>query len=350
VKVDDMEARIRSVCLVVLTVIAVAAAIYWLKPVLIPFVLAVFVVLLLSPVIDLQIKYLRMPQPLALVTTLLLVIVLFGAVALLVTTSINQLAANAGAYEQQVSLLLERASEKLPDGIERLVPEGDLKTLVRIPTSTIGAFLARTTNAILGLVSQSFVVFIFVMFLLLGGGGWARQETGTVAEVLGSIRRFLVVMAGISSATGLLVGSTLMLLDVPLAIVFGLLAFMLNFIPTMGSVIATLLPLPVVIISPEISTTTAVLAIGVPAVIQLVVGNIIAPKVMGDSLDLHPVAILMALIFWGMLWGIVGMLLAAPITGVIKLLLSKIPSMKPAAEIMAGRISRESPTVFAEPG
>jgi AI-2 transport protein TqsA len=141
-----------------------------------------------------------------------------------------------------------------------------------------------------------------------------------------------------------------MLLDVPLAIVFGLLAFMLNFIPTMGSVIATLLPLPVVIITPEISTTTAVLAIGVPALIQLVVGNIIAPKVMGDSLDLHPVAILMALIFWGMLWGIVGMLLAAPITGVIKLLLSKIPSMKPAAEIMAGRISRESPTVFAEPG
>jgi AI-2 transport protein TqsA len=297
-----------------------------------------------------QIKYLRMPQPVALVTTLLLVLVLFGAVGLLVTTSINQLAANAGSYEQQLTLLLERASEKLPDGFERLVPEGDLKTLLQIPTSTIGGLLARMTNAILGLVSQSFVVFIFVMFLLLGGGAWTRQETGTVAEVLSSVRRFLVVMAGISGTTGFLVGSTLMLLDVPLAIVFGLLAFMLNFIPTMGSIIATLLPVPVVIITPEISTTTAVLAIGIPALIQIVIGNVIAPKVMGDSLDLHPVVVLMSLIFWGMLWGILGMLLATPITGVVKLLLSKIPSTKPAAEIMAGRIGLESPMASAEPG
>ena len=90
-------------------------------------------------------------------------------------------------------------------------------------------------------------------------------------------------------------------------------------------------------ISPEISTSTAVLAISIPGIIQFAIGNVLEPKIMGDSLDLHPVVILMALIFWGMLCGIVGMLLAVPLTAIMKIILEKIEITQPIANIFAGR-------------
>ena len=127
-------------------------------------------------------------------------------------------------------------------------------------------------------------------------------------------------------------------LGVDLALVFGLLAFLLNFIPSVGSIIATLLPVPVVVVSPDISTTTAILAILLPSLIQIVIGNIIEPKVMGEALDLHPIVILMALIVWGMLWGVVGMLLATPMTAILKILFERLEPMAPVAQVLAGRL------------
>ena len=100
----------------------------------------------------------------------------------------------------------------------------------------------------------------------------------------------------------------------------------------------TFLPLPVVIASPDVSMAAAVLAIAIPGAIQLTIGNIIEPKVMGESLDLHPVAILLNLIIWGMLWGIVGMLLSTPILAVMKILFEKFEGTRPLAALLAGRI------------
>ncbi len=123
-----------------------------------------------------------------------------------------------------------------------------------------------------------------------------------------------------------------------LVMAFGLFAFLLNFIPNIGSAIAVFLPLPVVLMSPDVSGTTALLAIGIPAIIQFCVGSVLGPKVLGDALDLHPVVILMALIFWGTLWGIIGMLLATPMTASLKILFSRVESTRMISEIMAGRL------------
>ena len=82
------------------------------------------------------------------------------------------------------------------------------------------------------------------------------------------------------------------------------------------------------------------LAIAVPAAIQAVMGNLVEPRMMGDSLDLHPVTILMSLIFWGMLWGVVGMLLATPITAVLKIFLERFEGTRPLANLLAGRRPR----------
>ena len=132
---------------------------------------------------------------------------------------------------------------------------------------------------------------------------------------------------------------TLELLGIELALAFGFFAFLLNFIPTLGSVISTVLPVPIVLMNPEISVTVAVLAIVVPGTIHFVIGNVVEPLVMGDSLELHPVTVLLSLMIWGTIWGIVGMLLATPITAVLKILSDQTDATRPLARLLAGRRS-----------
>ncbi len=130
---------------------------------------------------------------------------------------------------------------------------------------------------------------------------------------------------------------------------FGLLTFLLNFIPNVGSFISILLPVPIVFLSPNFTTLQATSAICIPAIIQFAIGNFIQPKLMGNHMKLHPVVILMALIFWGTLWGVVGAFLAVPITSIIRIACDRHPFTKPIADLMAGHLNalRNEPPVVA---
>jgi AI-2 transport protein TqsA len=262
--------------------------------------------------------------------------------ATLVVASVAQLSSNAGAYQEQITGLWHRAIQTVPFERFGMDPDDVAGTLPVDPGKVVGGTLVGLTRALVDLISKGFLVLVFLFFLLSGGGA-ARNLPGVWSEVTSKIQRYIVVKAAISAATGLAVGVVLALLGIDLAMVFGLLAFLLNFIPSIGSIVATLLPLPVVIFNPEIGTTTAVLAIALPGLIQLVLGNVVDPLVMGESLDLHPVAIVLSLIFWGMIWGVVGMLLAAPIAAILKLLLERLELTAPLANLMAGRFGPPEP-------
>ncbi len=326
--------RIQNACLMILAVVAVGFVLFWFRAVLIPFVLAVFVAYGLAPFIEIQNRNFRVPRPLAVLVTLVVGTLLLGLVGALVSSSIQQLADNTDAYQRQLELMIDRIEEAplvakfAPD----LVKNFDLNAI--LPTDQLQRMLVRTTSAILDLVSNGLIVLIFLFFLLAGQS--AVQSQGVRLDVETRIRRYIVVQTVISAATGIAVGVVLAALGVPLAMVFGLFAFLLNFIPSIGSIIATLLPVPVVLVSPEISPFVAILAIGVPAAIQFLVGNVLSPKILGDSLELHPVTILLALMVWGSIWGIVGMLLATPITAVMKMLMERLEMTRPLARLMAG--------------
>jgi AI-2 transport protein TqsA len=148
--------------------------------------------------------------------------------------------------------------------------------------------------------------------------------------------------------TGIGVWLILTLLGVEMALVFGLFAFLLNFVPNVGSLVATLMPLPIVLLG-DYSTSVQVLAIILPGGVQFMVGNWLEPKLLGDSMDLHPVTILLALIFWGMVWGLVGALLATPLTAIVRILLDKEEITRPVAELMAGRLPSSASPAPTEP-
>ncbi|MBW2280876.1 MAG: AI-2E family transporter [Deltaproteobacteria bacterium] len=329
-----LEQRVQTICLLVLATVATAFALYWLRPVMLPFVMALFVAFGLQPLVALQVRRLRLPRGLAIAATGVLGLILLWLIGGLLTTSIGQLAANSQSYQAQIGSLIARLGDALQEvGLDlpdEIAGAGISGRMVRDT-------LLSTTNAILELLSQSLLVTIFVIFLLIGGSAEPGPAVWRAIEV--QVQRYLLTKAVLSSVTGVLVGLTLTVLGVDLALVFGLFAFLLNFIPSIGSVIATLLPLPVVLFSPEVSATTAVLAIAIPGGLQFLIGSVLEPKIMGDSLDLHPIAILIALIFWGMLWGVIGMLLAAPITAVMKILFERLEMTQPLARLLSGRLA-----------
>lgn len=338
---EQVEQRTQTIALFVLAAVALGAALRWLRPVMIPFVLAVFFASGLMPLVRLQMRRLRMPRGAAIAATLLLSLVLFTGVGLLVSASVRELAASADRYQAEVASLTARVAEALP--LERfgIEPGGILAPLSQVPVSALGGMLVATTNAILDLLSNSALVFLFVVYLLIAASAGPERREGLVGQIGRQVERYLLTKAAVSAATGLLTWLVLAGIGVDLALVFGLLAFLLNFIPSIGSVIATLLPLPVVIVSPDLGTGAAVAAIAIPGAIQFTIGNVIEPRILGSSMDLHPVTILLALILWGMLWGVVGMFLATPITAVMRILFERLELTRPLAGLLAGRLRPE---------
>lgn len=335
-RVADLQ--IQTTCQLIVAAVVVAGALYWLQSVMIPFVLAAFLALGLAPVADVQMRWLRFPKTLAIVITLVFAATLCVGGFTIVSSAVTQLAASASEYQKGLRQLLAWATEALP--LTRLgITEAEIQApLSRIPIGTVSGLLVGTTTAILDLLSQTLLVSVFAIFLLIAFSG-RRETPGLWGQAERQVKSFLVAKVTVSAVTGLLVGTTLQLLGVELALAFGLLAFLLNFIPTIGSVVSTFLPLPILLLNPEIGLGTGIAAIVIPGAIHFGIGNVVEPLVMGDSLELHPVAILVALMVWGVLWGVVGMLLATPITAVMRILFARMPQTRPIANLLAGKLS-----------
>jgi len=335
----EQQRRIQTRCLLILSAVAVGVALYWLQAAMIPFVLAVFLMYALSPVVDFQMRRLRMPRGVAVAATLLLGFLVLAALGGVIAATVSEMSDNAKVYQERLNSIVQKVGETVPLDWLGLGPEGEGDAAPSPVAGALGSLALKTAETLLGVLSKGVLVLLFLAFLLLG----RSMRTASGDEVLGQVEtqvnRYVVTMFIISLMTGVLVGLSLWVLGIKLALVFGLMAFLLNFIPNIGSVVATLLPIPMVILTPDVSPTTAVLAIALPSAIQFVIGNVVQPRLMGKSLDLHPVTVLLALIVWGQIWGIIGMILAAPITAVIRILMEKNELTAPVARLLAGRFS-----------
>lgn len=334
------ETRIQTICLMVLTAVAISAGLYFLKQVMIPFVLAAFLTLTISPVVRFFQTRCRMPRYLALLLVLICSLVFLGLLWWLVSISFTQLAGSVDRYQSNYQETLDKFCHYI--GADSASVKSTISSLLNSDNMKIGTIMVSLMKSVMDIVSKGAIVLIFMMFMLAGSGqGKSAKSAGSeiMGQVTGSVQRYLGTKLFTSVTTGLLVGLTLWIIGVDLAVVFGLLVFILNFIPAIGGIVATILPIPLAVMSPEVSATGVVLAVIIPGSIQFAVGNIIEPKMLGKSLDLHPVTILLALIFWGFLWGIIGMLLATPITALLKMVLSRWELTAPLAELMAGNLS-----------
>ena len=192
------------------------------------------------------------------------------------------------------------------------------------------------------MVTHGFLIMFFAVFLLIGRNPHERRHD-IYAEIDSTIRRYITTMTAIAAVTALLVGFVLWAFGLNLAWLFALLVFALTFIPSVGPIIATLLPIPVAVA--QFQDFWMVLAIvAVPGAIHMLIGNMVVPKLMGSGLELHPVTVLLALAFWGLLWGVVGMVLAVPIVAMLRIILSHFSTTRPLANLLAGHLPGTGPS------
>ncbi len=327
-----------TVSLLVLAAVALAAALWYTRPVMVPFVLAIFITYLVSPLVDFLRVRCRIPKLASVALTLLVAAALLTLLALLIITSTKGLVDNLDLYRMRIIGIAQRGIGVVDRFGVDLGQNQLIDALRQLPLLN---WMRTGAGTAVGLVTNGVLVMIFVIYLLSGRHP-NQFRSGVYLEIDTKVRHYVLVKVATSATTGLLTGVILWLLGLDLALVFGVMAFLLNFIPSIGSVIATLLPLPVALI--QFDSGLAILAaVMLPGAVQFTIGNVVEPLVMGEGLDLHPVTILMALVFWGLLWGVVGMLLAAPITAILRIVFARVEITRPVADLLAGRLPRTGP-------
>jgi AI-2 transport protein TqsA len=302
-------------------------------------------------VVDLLMVRLRVGRPVAVLLSFVLGLALLSVLGLVLFQSYSAIEQNRATYNAQLNALLVDI-ETWP-GVDRFLPDPPPATspvaepeqsrlkdlLFETIQASVGTVIAATAGAMLNILSYGLIVAIFMLFLLTGratGAGGGLAPGATLTEIEQNIKSYVVLKTVISLFTGGIQGLALWLCGVELAMLWGFLGFLFNFIPNIGPVLAVLAPLPLVALSPN--WELGLVGVGLSAVVHFSSGNFVEPKVMGDRFKMHPVAILIGLMFFGMIWGIVGAFLSTPIVAVIKILCDKTEVGRPVGQLIAGRL------------
>ena len=321
--------------LLILALVAIAFSLNFTKPIMIPFVLAILIRILIDPIIDFQIEKLHVHRIIAVLVSLFLIVFLFIIIVPFIVGSVATFLQSADDYNTKVLLLIDALIYSLQQYDVIVDREIIRNTLLNLPfldwASTI---LSNSAN----FISKFFLVVIMTLFLLLGKK--SRNISSEWNEIINHVKKYIFTKFLTSSATGILVGIIYWFLGLELAFIFGSLTFLLNFIPVFGSIIAVLIPLPVAFLQFE-DPTYVILIIFLPSIVHIIIGNILEPKIFGEAFGLHPITVILSLIFWGMIWGIIGVLLAAPITAIVKISFEKFETTKPISLFLEGKIHLE---------
>ena len=310
---DKENNQLITISLTLIAIISVAFALYFTRPIMIPFILALFVRILIDPIIDFQTKNLRVHRIVAIIVAIFIIIGLFVIIIPIIIDSLAIFLKSADDYNFKVLLLIETVINKLQYFDIEINNEIIRESFLSLP------FLDWASSALsngANFVAKFFLVVIMTLFLLVGSTGAKKSQTWE--NINNQVKKYIFVKFITSVFTGIIAGSIYWFLGLDLAMIFGTLTFLLNFIPTFGSIVAVLLPLPVAFLQFD-DPAIIIMVIILPSIVHLIIGNIIEPKMFGQAFDLHPVTIIVALISWGMLWGITGMLLAAPLTAIMRI-------------------------------
>jgi predicted PurR-regulated permease PerM len=218
----------------------------------------------------------------------------------------------------------------------------DANVIVNLIKENVSAvqLVQSTLTFIMNSVGNLILVLLLILYLL------AEQNShgpGSIrAKIDSQIQRYVVIKTFISALQGLAIYFVMdSILHIQMANLIGLLHFFLNYVPTAGPILATILPLPIIILDPFIGLTTKILGFVIPTLIHLFIGNVMEPMVFGSTLELHPIVVLMSLGIWYSVWGIPGAILAIPITAVLRIVVASVnhPYNTIILHLLEGRIS-----------
>ena len=328
----------------ILVLIALGGVAYILRGIILPFLVAVFLAYLLDPVVRL-LSRIHVPHAIATCMALLSTFVLLFIIGILLYAGVLSFVKGYPLYEPKLRALITLGTSYL----EFLPADWRIADLGKqLASTSVTNALLSSLGSSLTLAGHLLLTFIFMIFILIGQRHLPRriyhafevEQAQRLCDIIQRITRDLQTYLGakvlISLVTGILVNLYLVFLEIDFAILWGVLAFILNFIPSLGSTLAAIPPVLIAIlkfnsIMPAVWTAAGLMAI------NILLGGLIEPRVMGQRLNLSPLLVVLSLLFWGWLWGITGMVLSVPIMATIKIVCENIPSLRFISVLMSSK-------------
>ena len=285
---------------------------------------------------------LRIPKPLCLIASMLTFVSLILLLINFLSSTADGVLEVAPVYQQNLTARLQN----LPF-ID--ISEFDGRNFTQLITDWIDipAYATSIASSLTNILASGGLILIYIGFLFLEQGHFSSKITALVADpdkeadvnkiivrIRDDIQKYISIKVFTSSLTGTLSFIFLTVVEVDFAGVWGLLIFLLNFIPTVGSIIATIFPALIALAQSDGYTLFALVLVGIGA-LQIGIGNILEPRLMGSSFNLSPIIILLNLALWGYIWGIPGMFLCVPLLIIITIILSHFPQTRPIAIMLS---------------
>ncbi len=295
------------------------------ESIIVPFLLALFIAIIASPpYFWLQGK--GLPKALAMLIVIFSFLFIISIIGLLIGTSINDFTSKLPLYETKLRSQIQGI-------IAWLTETGILEEQINLNEifnpSSVFKIVANALNEVSGMFANGFLILLMIIFMLLevssipvklkkmfNDPATSIKRVNSISE---NINKYIAIKTAISIGTGLLVTIFLLIMGVDYPVLWGVLAFALNFIPTIGSIIALIPAVLLTIV--QLGFGDALIVLIGYLIINTIMGNILEPRLMGKGLGLSTLVVFISLIFWGWILGPVGMLLSVPLTITIKIIL-----------------------------
>ncbi len=335
----QIDSNIYKIWLGLAAFVIIIAGVKTASSIMVLFLLSIFIATVSAPAMF-WLEKLKMPRIFAFFIVLSAVIIVLFGFGYILSSSVDSFLSNTPQYQAKIIEVIDSVSDFLNKiGIE--VSRTNLENMLN-PSSLLG-YAGIFLKSFTAVISNSFIIFLGVTFMLFEISSFKTKITllsnngitkdNPFEAFSHKLNRYLAIKTVISFITGILVSFGLTIIGVDFALLLGLIAFLLNYIPSFGSILAAIPAILVSLIGVDIDSVFLVICLYLT--INIIMGNIIEPHYMGRNLGLSVVVVFFSLIFWGWVLGPVGMFLAVPISMTIKIALESHPSTKPIAILLS---------------
>lgn len=326
------NSKANSLLVSVACLIIIIAGLKNAQDVVVPFLLAICIAVLCLPVLN-WLEKRHIPTAINILLVISCSLILGLLLALFIGTSVHDFSLKLPIYQNQLRQETNALFAWLNQHGIKVSPT------VMLDYFNPGAAMKVAANTLTGLgsvLTDGFLILLTVIFILLEASAMPgkidkalanpAQSLNQFSQITSSVKSYLVIKTVVSLLTGITVTLWLIFLNVDYPVLWGLLAFMLNYVPNIGSIIAAVPPLLLALI--QHGAAQSLLVIIGYIIINIFVGNVIEPRYMGKRLGLSPLVVLLSLVLWGWVLGPVGMLLSVPLTMIVKIALEATDDLR----------------------
>ncbi len=325
------------------------------RTIILPFMVAIFLTFMLEPLVSVLGKV-RCPRSLAVFITLIVSFVVLYLLGLLVYANVEQFVARFPTYQDRLANLLYNTVSS----VEHLIGK-ELSVDILSNINWLDAFqsMSIASNVVSGVGTfftffmKMLIVIVFMAYMLAGRPrfkrkvaaafpeGQSRRIEGMIEAITLKIQKYLSAKTLVSFVTALIAYIIFWSFGLDFAVFWAFIIFLFNFIPNIGSILASALPILFSVLQYGAFGTAFWLVIAL-GLLQFVMGNIIEPRIMGYSLDLSPTMVIISLIFWGYIWGVAGMLLSVPILATMTIITERVDGLRFISVFLKGNVQNNA--------